>query len=128
MTKPTKLSFILGLALLLPGAGTWAGDAPNHPENNKNFQKNHPRRTEVLKRTDKQKNRVNKDLAQGKLTGKQGAKIKAEDRAIRSQEQAEAKANGGHITKGEQKQLNREENRVNKQIKRDEAKNTQTNQ
>jgi len=133
----------LGLALVLPAVTAHAGKkgggshvakpakAPKppkphkehkKPENNKNFQKEHPRRTQVLKREDRQHNQVNKAERNKKLTYQQGSKIKGEEHAIRKQEQAEAKANGGHITKDEQKQLNKEENKVEREIKRDEAK------
>lgn len=35
-------------------------------------------------------------------------------------------SNGGHITKAEQRQLNREENGVSREINRDERQNTQS--
>jgi len=43
-------------------------------------------------------------------------KLDGEEAKIKAQEQADAKANGGHITKGEQRQLNREENAESRQI------------
>jgi predicted nucleic acid-binding Zn-ribbon protein len=97
-------------------------NAAGHPEDTKNFEKNHGRRTEVLKRTDNQNNQVNKALTDKKMTYQQGSQIKKEDQSIRRQEQADAKANGGHITKDEQNHLNKEENHVEGQIKADEAK------
>ena len=45
--------------------------------------------------------------------------LRANDRAIKAQEHAEVKANGGHLTKAEQRQLNREEN-ANSKLIRDE--------
>jgi Skp family chaperone for outer membrane proteins len=115
-----KLMALAGFMCLIGASAAVA--KKGHPENKKGFEKHHPRRTQVLKRTDRQKNRVNKDLTGKKMTYQQGSKVKREDRAIRRQEQADAKANGGHITKGEQRQLNREENGVNREIKRDETK------
>ncbi len=52
----------------------------------------------------------------GSLTKAQGNQLKANDRAIKQQEHAEVKANGGTLTKGEQKQLNQEENANSKLI------------
>jgi hypothetical protein len=104
-----------------------ARTAAGHPENNAAFDKNHPRRAEVLERTDNQKNQVNKAVADGQLTGRQGAQIKREEQGIRRQEQRDAAANGGTITKGEQAQLNREENNTEAQIKNDEAKDAAKN-
>lgn len=39
-----------------------------------------------------------------------------EDRSIRFQAQREAAFNGGYLTRGEQRQLNREENRLQRQV------------
>jgi len=76
----------------------------------------HPRRAEVLGRDRNINNRLNND--RGNLGGNYG-RLKSEDRAIRSQEQADARLNGGYITRGEQHQLNREENHLNSQIRQD---------
>jgi hypothetical protein len=92
------------------------------------FQNKHPRRAEVLKR-EKNEIRKNKDAySDGEITKKQENKLNREDRQIRRQEQLEAKINGRHITKGEQRDLNLEENAVNRQRvdmeARDAAKKT----
>lgn len=76
----------------------------------------HPRRAEVNRRDRKLENRINKNY--GNLGGHYN-QLQKEDRAIHRQQRAEARANGGHITKAEKRQLNREENRLNRQIKRD---------
>ena len=75
-----------------------------------------------MDRTDNQNREVNQAEKNGDMTAGQAAQVKREDRGIRRQEQREAAANGGYITKGEQKQLNTEENHVEGQIKNDEAK------
>ena len=80
------------------------------------FAQKHPRRAEVLHRDNNINNRINKN--EGKLHG-QYNQLKAEDQGIRHQEQADARANGGHITRGEKHQLNKEENQLNKQITQD---------
>jgi len=80
------------------------------------FRQNHPRRAEVLRRDNRLNNRINND--RGALGGHYG-QLKREDNSIRRQEQRDARQNGGHITRGEQRQLNHEENRVNNQIRRD---------
>jgi hypothetical protein len=46
----------------------------------------------------------------GKLSSQQAAQLRASDRAIKSKEHAEMKANGGYLTKGEKRHLNQEEN------------------
>jgi hypothetical protein len=80
------------------------------------FRQNHPRRAQVLHRDNRLNNRINNN--KGNLSGHYG-QLSREDKSIRHQEQRDARNNGGHITKGEQHQLNHEENRVNNQIQRD---------
>ena len=109
MPKVQKVSLLsvaaLGL-LITSTAPSFAGQ----------FQRNHPRRAEVLHRDNNINNRINND--RGHLGGHYG-QLKRQDRNIRRQEQRDARMNGGHITKGEQRQLNREENHVNNEIRRD---------
>jgi hypothetical protein len=102
---------LLALALL-SGTVVVAG-APASAED---FAQKHPRRAEVLRRD----GRINRSLNRnyGHLGGHYG-QLKAEDRSIRRQEQADARANGGHITRGEQRQLNHEENALRAQEHRD---------
>lgn len=80
------------------------------------FANRHPRRAEVLHRDNRLNNRINAN--RGNLGGHYG-QLKAEDRAIHRQEIRDKNHDGGHITKGEQNKLNREENHVNNQIKND---------
>jgi hypothetical protein len=54
----------------------------------------------------------------GKLGGNYGS-LKQQQQSIRQQEQADAAANGGHITKAQQGQLNGEEKLLNQEIRAD---------
>ncbi len=83
-----------------------------------NFQQNHPRRAQVLNRANREQNRINRNA--GHLGGHYN-QLSREDRNIHRQEQRDARQNGGHITRGEQGQLNREENHLNNQINRDKT-------
>lgn len=107
IAKVLPATLALGLIVTVSSLPSYAGK----------FWKNHPRRAEVLGRDRNINNRINNN--KGNLDGHYG-QLKAEDKAIRKQEQFDARANGGHITRGEQKQLNKEENHLNNQIKRDE--------
>ena len=84
------------------------------------FVQNHPRRAEVLSRDANLDYRINKD--EGHLGG-QYSHLESEDRSIYNQEQADARANGGHITSAEQSQLNHEENALSEQVRMDNTKN-----
>ena len=48
----------------------------------------------------------------------QARDLRAEDRGIRAQERFAASRRGGHVTKAQQRRLNREENGVSRQIGR----------
>jgi len=107
--KTTKfLTAVSALAILLLASPAFAQN---------NFDKTHPRRAEVNQRLKNQNARVDKKVADGKMSQGEANKIHKEDHAIRREEKADAAANGGHITKQEQKQINHQENHVSRQIK-----------
>jgi hypothetical protein len=80
------------------------------------WQKNHPRRTEVNSRLANQNRRIHKEVKEGEINKAQAAQLHHEDHQIRREERMMASQNGGHITKSEQKVLNQQENQVSKQI------------
>jgi hypothetical protein len=113
-----KFSAIALSAIIL----SLAAAAPASADNG-NWKKNHPRRAEVNRRDQRLHNRTERAEKNGKLTNKQGEKLEGEEAAIRGQEKADAAAHGGHITKGEQRELNKEENGVRREMNRDERQN-----
>lgn len=80
------------------------------------WQKNHPRREQVNDRLANQNKRIKEEVKEGDMTKAQARKLHRDDRQIRHEERAMARRNGGHITKIEQKTLNRQENAASKQI------------
>jgi hypothetical protein len=70
----------------------------------------HPRQHEVLAREHHQIRRINHERREGEITGRQARAMRSSDRAIARQDRADARAHGGHITRQEQRQLNRQEN------------------
>ena len=80
------------------------------------WQKDHPRRTEVNGRLNNQNQRIKTERKEGEITKSQAAKLHKEDHQIRKEERAMASQNGGHITKQEQRTLNQQQNGVSKQI------------
>jgi len=109
MIRITKLSMLaialatLGTSVNAASAGTW-------------WQYNHPRRAEVNDRLAYQNFRINHGVATGQITPYQAYRLHTEDRAIHGEERFFARVNGGYITPGEQRLLNRQENVVSKQI------------
>ena len=80
------------------------------------WQKNHPRRTQVNSRLNNQNRRIHQDVKNGTMTKGQAAAVHHEDHQIRQEERDMASQNGGHITKGEDRVLNQQENGVSGQI------------
>lgn len=111
--KITKISIPVACAILLVASAK--------PADAKSWQQQHPRRAEVLRRDNNINNRINNDY--GHLNGHYG-QLEHQDYQVRQQEQADARANGGYITKGQQGQLNREENAMNQEIKYDNTNNS----
>jgi hypothetical protein len=105
---------ILAIGLIIPTARVY-GENPGNPTGGK-FAKKHPRRNEVNKRVKNQRARINQGVKNGTLTTQQAQQLKANDNAIKAQEHADVKANGGYLTKPEQKQINQEENANSKLI------------
>ena len=83
-----------------------------------------PRVHEVNQRLKNQHNRVQNGVNNGSLTQHQANKIDRQDARI-NQEKKDMMANdGGHLTKGDQRALNQQENHVSNEINRDERRNT----
>ena len=95
--------------LLAIGAGAAGASAQT-------FDQTHPRRAEVNTRLNTQNARIRSGVASGRLDHAQARRLHTDDRAIRGEERAEASVNGGHITRGEQRQINRQENRNSRAI------------
>src|SRR5690348_14925783 len=110
MLKSTRrLVTVAAVALSLTGLATtsFADTA---------WQRHHPRREEVNKRLVHQNRRIHEERKEGEINGRQAAKLHREDHAIRREERAMARTNGGHVTKAEQRALNQQENQVSRQI------------
>lgn len=80
------------------------------------WKKDHPYRTEVNQRLNNQDKRIHEEVADGKLTHAQAAKLHKEDRQVRQEERDMASQDHGHITKQEKKTLNQQENKISHQI------------
>ena len=107
-SKRSTLTFAATLVALAALAGTASAEDT--------WQKNHPRRTEVNQRLSNQNKRVNADVKNGTMTQAQANAVHHEDHQVRQEERDMASQNGGHITKGEQKVLNQQENGISNQI------------
>ena len=124
-SKTALFGLMLAGALLTTGAPVWA----RGPEKNPRFQKNHPRQTQVLNRVDRERNRVNTEYKQGKISAQQRNQLRGQIHAVRKEDYADAKANSkngtvrrGYITRGQQGVMNQQENQINREIRQDAGK------
>lgn len=78
----------------------------------------HPRVNEVNNRLSNQQNRTQAGVADGQLNAKQAARDEKQDANIAQRESADEAKHGGHLTKGEDKRLNKSENRDSQRIRR----------
>lgn len=105
-TIVTAVALTLGAALLTSSA--FADES--------HFAKTHPRRAQVNKRLNNQNKRIKNEVREGNMSKAKANNLHEKDRMIRQEERDMAKQNGSHITKGEQKVLNRQENGVSREI------------
>jgi len=109
ITRTRKLTLVavafaaLGLSATSASAETW-------------WQFHHPRRAEVNERLAIQNFRINREVREGDLSPWQARRLHREDFAIRGEERAMARYNGGTITRGEQHFLNHQENQLSRRI------------
>jgi hypothetical protein len=83
------------------------------------YDPNHPRVNEVNKREQNQQDRIANGEKNGTMTPGQAAHVEKQEQHIENQEKRDMAAHNGHLTKSEQRQLNREQNRTSKEIYKD---------
>ena len=108
---------MIKLTALLVAAATFLASAPSFADGT--WAARHPRRDEVNDRLANQHARISAGRRDGQLTPGQAHRLRREDHTIRREERTMAAANGGHITRGEQRVLNVQENQVSRQIHRE---------
>jgi len=79
----------------------------------------HPRVNEVNNREANQQDRIANGVKNGSLTPGQAAHLENREQHIENQQKRDMAAHNGHLTKAEQNQLNKEQNRTSRQIYKD---------
>jgi len=108
--KKLLVSALLVGALLAPLAA-FAQGAGNPTD-----LKNHPRVDQVNKRVQNQHSRIQQGVKSGKISTSQAKQLHGERHAIKTEERGMRKADNGHLTKTDQKMLNKQMNQRSKQI------------
>ena len=83
----------------------------------------HPRVNEVNAREENQQQRIGNGVKNGTLNSKQTAHLENRETNVQNREKADLAKNNGHLTKGEQKGINRQQNRISKSIAKDKESN-----
>ncbi|MGC2196286.1 MAG: hypothetical protein WA628_16565 [Terriglobales bacterium] len=83
----------------------------------------HPRVNQVNHREANQQKRIGNGVANGTLTSKQATHLEKRETAVQNREQADMAKHNGHLTKTEQRGINRQQNRISRSIVRDKASN-----
>jgi hypothetical protein len=104
----TKSKALILASLCCTALGSSLGVAQSVPD--------HPRVNEVNQRLDDQQARINQGLANGTMNGKQAARDEAHNANIAKRESVDEAKHNGHLTKGEQRRLNRSENKNSRRI------------
>ncbi|GLQ46409.1 hypothetical protein GCM10007862_14600 [Dyella lipolytica] len=100
----TVIGLVIGAALA-SGSAMAQTDVPGHPRVN-----------EVNNRLENQQDRINNGLKNGTMTQGQAARDETRDANIARRESVDEAKHGGHLTKQEQRNLNRSENRNSRKI------------
>jgi hypothetical protein len=83
------------------------------------FSRHHPRRAEVNHREERQQDRIAHGIRNGSISPQEAQQLESQERALRLQEREEVRANGGHLTKQQTRQLNHEEDTLSHEIHHD---------
>lgn len=118
MTKTiTKSLLVLAVAGLMLGTAaaqtTTSGAGPGV------YDPNHPRVNEVNQREQNQQDRIANGIKNDKLTPGQAARLERGEQRLERNEKRDMAADGGHLTKQDQRQLNREANHMSRRIAHD---------
>jgi hypothetical protein len=117
MKKTTSRFSLIAFTLVAACASAGAMAQSTSPENIPG----HPRVNEVNKRLENQQDRVQAGVADGQLNAKQAARDERQDANIAARESRDEAEHGGHLTKQEQKNLNKSLNKDSKRIHKQRA-------
>jgi hypothetical protein len=79
----------------------------------------HPRVNQVNRREANQQKRIGNGVANEKLTSKQATHLEKRQTAVQNREKRDMAKNNGHLTKAEQRGINRQQNRISHSIAKD---------
>ncbi|HKM48541.1 MAG TPA: hypothetical protein VJX69_13190 [Terriglobales bacterium] len=117
--------FINSLLVLAVGGLMLAGSAAAQTSTNTSgagpgvVDPGHPRVNQVNRREENQQQRIGNGIKSGKLNSQQASNLEKRETNVQNREQKDMAKNNGHLTKGEQAGINRQQNRISKSIAKD---------
>jgi hypothetical protein len=116
----TKIRTVLCAGVIL---SLLSASRPAKAENERQeeWKENHPRQHQVLHRANREQTRINHLYKEGKITSQQRDEMLERAKTIKQENHADSKANGGYITKDQQKVMNKQANQLNKEIRKQDA-------
>jgi len=124
--KFSKMLFVLAVGGLM--LGTAAAQTSTSNSSNTSgagpgvVDPGHPRVNQINQRQENQQDRIANGIKNGKLTPGQAARLERGEQRLENNEKKDMAADGGHLTKQDQRQLNREANHMSKRIAHDKNK------
>ena len=82
----------------------------------------HPRVNQVNGREANQQRRIANGVKNGQLNARQTSNLERREASVQNREQKDMAAHNGHLTKAEQRGINRQQNRVSRSIYKDKHK------
>jgi hypothetical protein len=76
-------------------------------------------KSEVGKRAENQQDRIAQGVKSGQMTAGETARIEKKEAAVNNEIRADRKANGGKLDASEKKDINRQQNKMSRQIYRE---------
>ncbi|MGA8865854.1 MAG: hypothetical protein WB510_02750 [Candidatus Sulfotelmatobacter sp.] len=116
--------FTQSLLILAAGGLMFVGTAPAQTQNTSGagagqVDPGHPRVNQVNRRETNQQNRIANGVKNGQLTPGQTSRLERGEQRLQNNQKKDMAADNGHLTKQDQRQLNRESNRMSKRIAAD---------
>ena len=79
----------------------------------------HPRVNQVNRRENRQQQRIGNGIKSGKLNSQQATNLEKRETSVQNREKKDMAQHNGHLTKAEQRGINRQQNRISKSIYKD---------
>ena len=118
-----KLSSLLRIFALAGLTGLGVAQTANTPGTGPGVvDPGHPRVNQVNRREARQQGRIANGINNGSMSAKQASNLEKREANVQKREQKDMAAHNGHLTKAEQKGINRQQNRISKTIYKDKHK------